>query len=386
MRIAFEGQKICNKNFRGIPVYSAELLTHLVRRDNYDYDVYFFDYLKERGNRETLRKRIPGDIYDNVRLYECNTESFQTIMDRCLVGTEKMQEKSILDYFPLESEIFHFVSSLALGLKMPERSIVTVHDMIPILFPECSPQKEQVQFRNSFEVLKEREDVQLIAVSYSTKKDLINCGNIGEERIAVAHLSYDREVSFPETSNVTLEKHGIRQPYVLYLGALDPRKGIQEIIEAYCMIADRHKDLMLVLAGGKALHFQEETLEIDEKYRDRVILTGYVTDDEKRHLMSSAEAFLFPSIYEGFGLPVLEAMACGCPVITTEVSSLPEVGGDAVLYVPVKRADVLAERMEELLDSSSLKERCVARGLEQCRKFTWDETARLTEQVYQKFI
>ena len=207
---------------------------------------------------------------------------------------------------------------------------------------------------------------------------------IKDERIHVVPLAYNSEIHYVEKNPDVLVKFGIDSSYILYLGAIDSRKGIFDILKAFEYVKDKHPDMKLVLAGG--INTAEESAICDRvrelNAREDIIFTGFVSDDEKRALLSSAEVFLFPSEYEGFGLPVLEAMACGAPVITTNVSSLPEVGGDAVMYVTPKQPQELAEAIEQMLSSESLRQDYIARGFEQCKKFSWDKTAEMTEEVY----
>ena len=174
---------------------------------------------------------------------------------------------------------------------------------------------------------------------------------------------------------------------MLYLAAIDPRKGVEEILVAYESIKKKYNDeILLVMAGAPWIVYEERYKDLVNQTPDEVIWTGFVSEREKRVLMSSAELYLFPSEYEGFGLPVIEAMACGCPVITSDCTSLPEVGGDAALYVKNINAEEIAEKMEILLEDEALRKQCIKKGLYRTDEFTWDRTARLTEEAYERAL
>ena len=171
---------------------------------------------------------------------------------------------------------------------------------------------------------------------------------------------------------------------MLYLAAIDIRKGIDIILEAYHAMQRTFPEIGLVIAGAVDEGYSTLPRQMWElSSSPKVLLVGYVTDDQKRALMSGAELFLFPSKYEGFGLPILEAMACGCPVITSNVSSMPEVAGDAGILIDPYSAEELAHEIERVLGSESLRSELRKRGLAQAAKFSWDKTAEQTEAVFQ---
>lgn len=388
MQVNIEVQCMLDKNFRGIPTYTTTLLNHLVRRNKNQYSVSFFDYQKERNNKEKLCAHISKEWMPRIIFNECNSDSYKTIIDNSRRDLDKILENNYTDYFDHKADVYHFPHSITIGANLPPRTVVTVHDIIPIIFAGkgfCSPAVE-MSFLNSQKYLQQRKDIAIIADSQSTKADLIHYLNMDEERISTIYPSYNEDVCYFEENDDTLKKYVIHSPYILYIGALDPRKGIVDVVKAFGMIQEKNKNLSLVLVGQCDQQFKEVQWIKSLPYADKIIFTGYVTDCEKRHFLSAAEVFLFPSVYEGFGIPVLEAMACGCPVITTNVSSLPEVGGDAALYVPTGRADLIAERVEELLNNGSVRDRCVMLGYQQIKKFSWEQTAQLTEQVYETLV
>jgi glycosyltransferase involved in cell wall biosynthesis len=180
---------------------------------------------------------------------------------------------------------------------------------------------------------------------------------------------------------------GIDGEYLLYTGAIQPRKNLETLIDAFTLLKERgfFKDLKLVLAGGNAwLSNQVHTKVRSSPFRDDIIMPGQIAFGDLGHLMRGAMAYIFPSLYEGFGIPVLEALASRVPVITADNSSLREVGGDAVEYFEAGDASALAKKIHRVISDESLRSEMIARGLEQIKKFSWEKCARETLDVLLK--
>lgn len=386
MKVNIEVQGLCTDMLRGIPYYTINLVEALVKRGNNDYAISFYDYLKERNNRDYIDKYISQKYIESIDILECNSLSYRAIMDGNM-SEEKAAyaSKPYNQYFGKRCDVYHFPNVHNIPQNIVSKTIVTVHDIIPLIpeFADGWNIKGNKQFETSLRFVKDRQDIEIVADSFSTKKDLIERMNIESNRIHVVPLAYDTKTHYVEKDKEVLKEMGIEGPFIAYLGVLDFRKGIVDILDAFEILKEKNKDIKLVLAGrlDKAVTPIWDRLK-DYKYIDDVILTGFISERQKRVLLSSAKVFLFPSEYEGFGLPVLEAMACGAPVITTSVSSLPEVGGEAALYVTPKNAEELAVTIERLLDSETLRNEYITKGFNQCKKFSWDKTAEMTENVY----
>jgi len=392
MKIDLEVQHLCTEYLRGIPYYILNLAENLVRRENNEYSISFFDYKGERGNRRYIQKYVDEALLEKLSIHECQDLSYRTIMDSNVNGdASEYDEKSYQEYMSSDADITHFTQSLYIPLNIRGKAIVTVHDVIPLL-PTARKyclENSIKAFKNAMRYLEENEDIEIISDSLATKKDIVKYTSISEDRIHVVPLAYDKAIHYPEKNEEILKKYNIDGDYILYLGVMDSRKGILEILEAFDMLKETYTNLKLVLAGQiHTIPFENGELLGDiikrQKNIDDIILTGFVSNDEKRALLSSAMCFMFPSEYEGFGLPVLEAMACGAPVVTTDVSSIPEVGGDAAKYITPGNAKELANAVKELLDSKELRDTCIQNGFKQVEKFSWDKTAELTEEVYLK--
>jgi glycosyltransferase involved in cell wall biosynthesis len=267
----------------------------------------------------------------------------------------------------------------------PRRLAVTIHDVVPPLFPERYRSFMGRVFIHAYTSSMRKADL-IFTDSECSKADMVSRFGVPAEKIVVAYLGYDRDAfqsgpaETPE-SRAMLNRFGITGPYVLHVGRGDPRKNLVRLVQAYKILTARRKDLdfQLVLGGSPGWgHEPLAQLLRTPSLRGKVIATGPVPDRELPTLYRCATCFAMPSLYEGFGLPVLEAMACGTPLMVSNASSLPEVGGDAALYFDPQSVDDMAEAMEKLITDSELREDMVRRGLERARQFSWEDCARTT--------
>jgi len=373
MKVIIEAQHVLTPHRRGIPVYAIQLTRRLLARKKFDYALTLFDKYKERGNRRCIDEFF-GEY--NTPIYECNSESYKTLF----IDDSAYQNKSYNDYTGASGDIFHFLHIEAIPLKLNGKMIVTVHDVLPLIFPEFFPSYNRFINISWKRILEMKPTI--IANSQTTKLDFMKHSGLND--IHVTPLGFDETVHYYENNPSILASLGINNPYLLYCGALDMRKNIIRILDAFEVIAKQFPEISLVLAGNVDSNGAPILQKIENhKFKSRIITLGFVSDEQKRILMSSALSFLFPSVYEGFGLPILEAMACGCPVITSNVSSMPEVAGNAAILIDPYNTEQLANEMERIITCKSLREELKEKGLEQCKKFSWDKTAEMTEDVYE---
>ena len=384
-RIHFEVQRITGTyNFRGIGHYELNLLKKLIERDHYHYEISLFDYNKERGNRVVVENRI-GRLKDKIEIYECNHISYKEVMSSCETGDLSLFEgKDYGTYLELKNKprLFHFMNSNMFPLNAPDNSIITAHDCMGILPNSKEHFSEQFQkaYLNCQKKIEKNKRITVIADSESTKNDLTKFFDIEPERILIVPLGVDGGFYNKKSDPAVIKKYDITKPYLFYVGAVEERKGVFDLLEAFKIIKLRYKDLQLIFAGGMS---KKNSVLYEGKFDEKdVKYLGYISDEEKRALLSDAEAFVFPSRYEGFGLPVLEAMSCRCPVITCNVSSIPEVGGDSVEYVNPGDVEGLVFAIESLLDDRKKREELGKKGLARARLFTWDRCAEETEKAY----
>ncbi len=261
--------------------------------------------------------------------------------------------------------------------------MVTVHDLAYLRLPDRLPTGRRRYFA-ALTRASVRRASRVLAVSESTKRDIVELLGVPPEQIAVTPLAADRSFRpvTGEALEVFLGEQGIVRPFVLSVGTLEPRKNLPTLLRAFARIAaEMPHDL--VLAGPEGwmtdeIHETRRRLDLG----DRLRFTGYVDAEALPAWYSAADLFVYPSLYEGFGLPPLEAMACGTPVITSDVSSLPEVVGDAGLTVPPTDEMALAEAMRRVLGDPAIGADLRKRGLERAKRFSWEQTAALTMAAY----
>lgn len=266
----------------------------------------------------------------------------------------------------------------------PVPSVVTAHDLGYLHYPDTHPLIERLYLdwstRHSANAAR-----RVIAVSHATKHDLVTLNGIPSEKIQVVHSGIDnqlRPVENPHVIAALRQRLNIDGSYVLHVGRVTARKNLGRLVEAFAQLRDALPDLKLVLAGRDVGGHGDVMKQIKRfDLAERVILPGYVADDDLAALFSGAAVYAFPSLYEGFGFPALEAMACGTPVVCANTSSLPELVGDAALSVAPTDVVALAEAIQRVITDEGLRNVLIARGLERAKQFTWDSASKATLEV-----
>ncbi len=288
------------------------------------------------------------------------------------------------EIFRLKPErVFLPVQALPVFLPRETQSIVTIHDLAFKIFPEHFPSRD-LRRLNWFTDFAIRRATRLIAVSEATKRDILKFyPETREEKILVIHHGFDIPplISEEETEK-TLKKFGlIPSEYILYVGALQPRKNLERLMTAFEMLARKHSSARLLLAG-EAAWMSEEIFRARKQspFCDRIILSGRISFADRVALYRGARLFAFPSLYEGFGLPVLEALAAGVPVLSANNSSLPEVAGDAASFFDAENIDELTRALLDLWENESKRHTLIEKGREQLKKFSWDKCAHETAE------
>jgi glycosyltransferase involved in cell wall biosynthesis len=277
-----------------------------------------------------------------------------------------------------------FVPAHVLPIVHPRRSVVTVHDLGYLSYPKAHTRFAR-WYLNWSTRFNAHQAAHLIVDSQATCNDLVIHYGVQRNKITVVYPGVGPGMA-PVSSDAELQhvrdRYHLPPEYLLFVGTLQPRKNLNALLEAFASVREQHPQVQLVLAGKRGWLYRslfEKCQELGlEPY---VHWIGYVPQDDLAALLSAARAFVLPSLYEGFGLPVLEAMACGTPVICSRVSSLPEVAGDAALLIDPNDPFDLANAMNRLLDDSSLRSQLSKRGLQQAARFSWETCAAGTLQV-----
>lgn len=282
-----------------------------------------------------------------------------------------------------------FVPSHTIPFVHPRGVVNTVHDLgfehFPQFYSTFERLFQQVGLRQAV-----RTSTRLIAVSQATKDDIIRFTNYPADRIHVIHHGVDREQFFPALTTDTPPPNIMAmRPYFYAIGRLEAKKNTVRLIQAFRSLKERHATQhRLLLAGKPGQHGYEEIQAaldaLPARIRQDVVLLGYVSDHDNAHWLRFAEALVFPSGFEGFGLPALEAMASGCPVIASRNSSLPEIVGDAGLLVNETKSDAIADAMLVLASEPRTRQRLIRAGLERTKQFSWEAAARKTIGVLEQ--
>lgn len=264
------------------------------------------------------------------------------------------------------------------------RTLLTVHDLSFMRHAECSSPALLDYLMSSVPRSVARADL-ILADSVNTQRDVIELLGVPEERTRVVYAGLEptfRRVEDADQRARALRRYGIAPPYILAVGTLQPRKNFARLIAALRLARERHKlPHRLVIAGGKGWLY-DDVMQAAREAGDAVRLVGYVDDADLPALYSAADLFALPSLYEGFGIPVLEAMGCGTPVLTSTTSSLPEVAGDAALLVEPTDLEAIAEGLWRLVSDVPCRSTLVQRGLERVTRFTWPAAARALLAAY----
>ena len=268
--------------------------------------------------------------------------------------------------------------------------VVTVFDLTAIRVAETHTGSSRRTHARYLRHAAGRADA-IIAISESCREDVVELLKVDESRVHVVHggvcLEDYQGPLDEEALAAARRKFGIAGEYFIHLGTIEPRKNLARLVEAYARLREMRKDVPQLVLAGKRGWMCGAVFETIERLglRQAVIETGYLTQEEAVSLLRGALACTYPSLYEGFGLPVLEAMAAGVPVLTSNVSSLPGVAGDAAVYVEPESVTSIAGGLEALLDGPGAREARVAVGLERARRFTWEQSAAALARVYRGF-
>lgn len=292
--------------------------------------------------------------------------------------------EQLIQPFVLWQEKIDLLHSMAFvtPLVSPCPSVVTVYDLSFVIFPQSFKYSRRF-YLALFTRLSARKARRIITISESTKRDTVRLLGVSSEKVDVVYCGVDKTFHpLPDREIASFrQKRGLPERIILFVGTIEPRKNVARLIEAYSHLRDER--VKLVIGGAKGWLYEEVFARVEELgLTGDVLFPGYIPPDELPLWYNAAELFVYPSLYEGFGLPPLEAMACGTPVITSNVSSLPEVIGEAGLTVDPIDSESLAEAMSRVLGDEALRQSMRERGLARANRFSWAKAARETVEVY----
>ena len=369
MKIGVDIRVLMDKNYSGISEYTAQLLDAILRQDNInDYRLFYNSWHDldgrlgswRRQNTQIISTRWPNKIFN----YILQKTLFYPRLDKLLGDPDIFW-----------SPHFNFTS-----LEPSTKSVVTVHDLSFLRYPEYFSVRKNFWHRAlGIKNILHRARA-IVAVSENTRNDIIELIGISPDKVRVIYSGNNLPVCSlsADEKKELVSRQGIQGRFILYVGNIEPRKNIAGLIKAFDILKKQncYHDLELVLAGAPGWKDKEIYRTWQQSINQAQInFIGYIDQPTKEALYALAVAFSYPSFYEGFGFPPLEAMARGCPVVCSNVSSLPEVVGNAALLINPDRPEEIAQALSEVLSDKELAHDLSQAGQEQAKKFSWDRAA-----------
>ena len=368
MRIAIDARKL--RDF-GIGTYIRNLLRHLARLDK---STEFIVLCRDEDCA------FAAELGENFRAVPERSRGY-SFREQIAVPLNLRRERVALFHAP------HYV----LPAITPCPSVVTIHDCIHLRFPQYLPNKFGYAYARSALWIATHRSARVLTVSEASKRDILKYFRIPESKITVIYNAIDERFSEEPAADDVMrvqERYQLYDPFVLYAGNIKPHKNLERLIEAFYLIRRGELAHVKLLIIGDEISKYAALRRTVHRYKlhQHVRFFGFVPDATLAILYRLARVFVFPSLYEGFGLPPLEAMASGTPVITSNVSSLPEVAGDAAMLIDPYEPDAIAGAMKRVLSDDRLREDMRERGFARVREFSWDRSVRRVREIYEEVL
>lgn len=386
MKIGIDARSILNPekgDAIGVGHYTYQLIRHLLKIDKENEYVIFFDFrVREKDIKKFAQSNVTIKFYPFSDYKKYLPGAYSEIL-----GTATLQKENL--------DVLHSMSAFnRIPMGYTGKTVVTFHDMSMFSIPQYLSAVKRTRNKAIAKMMAKKAD-KIVAVSNSIKNDIVNFLGADNGKIEVVYSGLDGR--FFEQSEVekgkVLGKHDITKKYILFLGTLEPSKNIARLLEAFSKFKAQQKrrnngkfEYQLVLAGKRGwLASEYHQIMKDLGLAKDVVFTGYVIGDELVPLFAGAEFFVMPSLYEGFGMTVLEAFATKTPAILSNVSSLPEIAGEAAMFINPLDINELTQALGEFANNKELRESYIEKGLAQAAKFDWEKTAGETLEIYKSF-
>ena len=362
IRIGVDGNEANVEKKVGVSVYTLNLLKYFAKIA--DQEHYFFVYLKNSPSLE-----LPEE--NNYFKYKVIKGNF--LWSQIYLPIYLSTHREIDVYFSPA----HYLPSFC-----PVPQVVTIHDLAYQYFPNDFTKKDLWQLKNWTRLSVKKANT-IIAVSKTTKKDIVKYYDVNDTKVAVVYNGYEKK---DQISNIKNQNDSLKiknkEKFILFVGTIQPRKNLSVLIDAFNKFLEQNKNFKLVIVGKKGWLFDSifekvKTMSLE----DKVIFTGHVSDTELIWYYKNAFCLVLPSLYEGFGIPVFEAMSYSCPTIISMTSSLPEIGGDASLYFDPKNSDDLLQKLKTLYNNNELRKELISKGKKRIKNFSWKKCAQETLEI-----
>lgn len=353
MKIAIDASRYGHSSATGVEWYSFHIINHLIKV-NKEHE--FILYCREKINIEESEK-VRVSVIKNKRLWTIFGLTNRILKDKpdCV-----------------------FVPSHTLPLMLPKKSVIMIHDLAFKRYRSSYKifQYLYLDLTTKFAV---KFASKILVPSEATKKDLIKFYKCEPSKISVVYHGFDTGDYFKQQDLNEMGNFSSKKPFLLFVGRIESKKNISKILCVFEKLKEKFSDLSLILAGKPGVGFSDISKQIESlKYKEDVLLPGYISEEEKKYLYKNAVCFIFPSLFEGFGFPVLEAFASKCPVVCSDSGSLPEVCGEACLLSSNNNEKVIHDNIVELLNSADLRNQMIEKGLARLRLFDWEKCAEIT--------
>ncbi|EKE02032.1 MAG: hypothetical protein ACD_20C00434G0005 [uncultured bacterium] len=384
MKVLYDPQIFFCQKYGGISRYYFEIINYFYENSEFDitFPLLYSDnhYLEKavfsRHKQFLASKKLDNIQYPRKVFYKIYNNAVNKINKKFRSNNRSFVKESLeKQNFDLLHPTYYDPCFLQYLDKKP--FVLTIYDMIQEKFPEGFTGDLASMHKKK---LAQKAD-KIIAISENTKKDIIKFYGIDENKIEVTYLANSFDINKVQSQqDIKLPEH-----YILFVGTRGLYKNFKGFIKSIIPLLNQDNDLKVVSAGGAPFN-QEEATYLEGLGIKEQVLYCPVADETLPYFYKNAKAFIFPSLYEGFGIPVLEAFSCGCPLIVSNTSSLPEVAGDAAVYMDPKNEDSILESIKSVIYNNSLRQELINKGYNQVKKFSWQKTAQETKKVYESIL
>ena len=367
MTIGVDGNEANVKERVGVSIYTLNILRYFHKKARKELQFKIF-----------LKKTPLAELPSPSKFFQYQIVSGQYLWSQIFLPLALFQNRDINVFFSPA----HYIPRFS-----PVPTVVTIHDLSYLYYPEDFLKKDLFQLKNwtNYSLNKA---TKIIAVSKTTKKDIIKNYAVNDDKISVIYNGFEKSfqklkienLKFNENCKLKIEN------FILFVGTIQPRKNLSVLIEAFDKFLQTNKDSKLVIVGKKGWLYEKIFQKVQDMDLDKkIVFTDYLSNEQLAWLYKNAFCFVMPSLYEGFGIPVLEAMSFGCPVIASFASSLPEVAGDASLYFDPKNSDDLVEKLKLIKEDKQLVKDLVNKGKKRVKEFSWEKCGEKTLEILKNY-